>query len=118
MTRLESLLDSAVIETRRLGWSWDRFWNEHGPAVCERAAIEAHSRGWSWDRFWNEYGPAVCLVVNPNDFERFLRLVGPLNALVVAGDTDGMEPAGDDEPWLRDEQTQVVAPLSDTATEA
>ena len=64
----------------------------------ESAAVVAHARGDTWATFWRRYGPLV-IALEPHDRERFHSLVRRLPALVTAGDTHGMLPAGDPAPW-------------------
>jgi hypothetical protein len=68
----------------------------------ERAALDAHRRGLTWGQYW----PTVAQhagQLEPHSTRKYRRLVDRLVGLVVAGDTDGAQPAGDPEPWERDD---------------
>jgi hypothetical protein len=82
--------------------------------ALERHALDAHRLNWTRDRFWQMHGDAV-RQAEPYHRGRYHRLINRLMALVVSGDTDGMEPAG--EPWLLDEQQEQLA-VDDTTTAA
>ena len=82
----------------------------------EHAAIRAHAAGEPWATFWRQWGPDV-IALEPHDRRRFHRLRQRLLGLVVAGDVDGQEPAGDGwprpMPWELDnaEAAGMVADL-------
>jgi hypothetical protein len=63
----------------------------------ERAAVAAHRAGTPWPAFWRQYGPHV-IAAEPHDRRRFHRLRQRLLGLVVSGNLDGAEPAGDGWP--------------------
>jgi hypothetical protein len=82
--------------------------------TLERAAIRAHRRGSCWAEFWEAYGHQV-RAAEPFDRGKYHRLVRRLMALLVAGNEDGAEPAGDAlEPWERED----TAKPSDVGTAA
>ncbi len=82
--------------------------------TLERHALDAHRAGIGWAAFWDQHGAAVCQA-EPYNRGRYRRLVGRLLSLVVAGDEDGMEPAG--EPWLLTDRPEQPPP-ADVGTAA
>ena len=85
--------------------------------TLERRALDAPRAGLGWAQFWASNGHAI-RDVEPYHRGRYRRLVNRLLALVVSGDCDGMEPAGDTlEPWEADDQPEALAP-NDTITAA
>ncbi len=70
--------------------------------ALERAALDAHRRGDTWATFWASHAEQV-RAVEPYDRDAYRRLVSRLLALVVSGDLDGQEPAGDAMPWTVDD---------------
>jgi hypothetical protein len=63
----------------------------------EAAALDAHRHGWPWGAFWEQHGADVS-ALEPHDRRRFHHLRQRLFGLVVAGDLEGAEPAGDGWP--------------------
>lgn len=78
----------------------------------EKAAVKAHRCGQTFAQYWEQYQEAI-RTVGPRD--RFNSLYRKLLCLVVAGDSDGSEPLGDDAPWIADDERTKP---SDTATAA
>ena len=78
----------------------------------EHAALDAHRLSWTWNRFWQMHGEQA-RQAEPYDRGRYRKLVAKLLHLVASGDPSGMEPVG--EPWLDDDQQEVVSP-DDTTT--
>ncbi|MGO9109669.1 MAG: hypothetical protein ACLP9L_10585 [Thermoguttaceae bacterium] len=74
----------------------------------ERLAIDAHCRGDTWADLWPTVATNVAKA-EPWDARRYHRLVRCLLGLVVSGDTDGQQPAGDGWPrpcaWELDDLT-------------
>jgi hypothetical protein len=68
--------------------------------TLERNAIQAHHRDESWSMFWANHGDAIRRA-EPWNRSRFNALMRRLLSLVVSGDSDGLEPVGDDDglPW-------------------
>jgi hypothetical protein len=58
----------------------------------ERAALDAHRAGDTWTMFWEQHGAEVC-AAEPQDRQRFARLVRRLLSLVTSGNSSSMEPA-------------------------
>ena len=67
--------------------------------ALERAAIDAHARGIGWSDFWEQHGVEVC-AAEPQDRQRFARLVRRLLALLTSGNDNGMHAAGQLTPLL------------------
>jgi hypothetical protein len=61
----------------------------------KREALAAHRGGDTWGDFWQAHGASVA-AAEPLDRGGYHRLVCRLLALVVAGDTAGQYPAGND----------------------
>ena len=71
--------------------------------ALEEAALVAHGSGVPWRTFHRQHNIEINSV-EPFDPHRHHELLVKLMALVVSGDTEGMEPAGEDsEPWLVDD---------------
>jgi hypothetical protein len=51
----------------------------------------------------------------PINRERYHRLVGRLMHLLLTGDGDGQHPAGDPEPWVVDDATEIISTTSTTS---
>jgi len=89
--------------------------------ALERQAVRAHAAGLRWSEFWPTVAAQVAQV-EPHDRRRYHRLVGRLLALLVSGDTNGAEPAGDGWPrpcpWELDAIPAPVPVVSDCETRA
>ena len=83
----------------------------------EAAARRAHAQGEPWAAFWSQHGNEA-RALEPWNRARYGRLYRRLMQIVLCGDLDGMEPAGDaPAPWEADDD-QAVTPINDTATQA
>ena len=62
----------------------------------ERLALDAHRDGWTWHRFWREHGEAM-RKAEPYNVRRYGAMTDHLLSLIVSGDTIGHRPIGADE---------------------
>ena len=75
--------------------------------TLEQVAIHDHQAGRTWSQFWQQHGHEV-RAAEPHSQPQFQQLLRMLLSLVVAGNEDGAEPAG--EPWLFDNVPTISAP--------
>jgi hypothetical protein len=76
--------------------------------ALERSALDAHRRGLPWSSFWLHNAVAIREAGDS-------RLIARLLALVVSGDLDGQEPAGDAMPWQIDDESTKPADVGTAA---
>ena len=80
----------------------------------EDAARAAHAAGWTWTRFWREHGEAMRRA-EPINRRAYHKLADHLLALVVSGNTDGHTPIDDDDVMAGERDDQ---PVDDVTTRA